>query len=155
MRGLYPELGQEAFPLEFWKIEDDDLFMEVLGYLPLHMGVTDAGVVPGLDEMPEGYRLALPIFWIEDDYFINGWTALTNAGEWLLPSAICAYERIGMKSEANALRAALVSCQISPNDDEAVEAAYKSVDNPYSDDELKHRALRSYFCSNRRLFAPT
>src|SRR5690349_7349683 len=90
MGRMYPDRRAEL-PAEFWKIADDDLFLEALGYLPLHMGVTDTGDVPRLDEMPEGYRLAFPIFWLEDDLQVNGWTALTNAGEWLLPRACAAY----------------------------------------------------------------
>ena len=142
----------DPLPLEFWRIEDDELFYEILCYLPLHMGVTDKGEVPGLNEMPEAFRLAFPIFWIEDDYQFNGWSALTNAGEWLLPSAIAAYERIGLPSEARALEAALRSCCEDADDWEAAEAAYKSVQSPYSDDERRSEALLQFFRANSRLF---
>jgi hypothetical protein len=153
MHRLYPEFNNTSpLPAEFWRIEDDDLFMEALGYLPLHMGITDDGIVPGLEHMPEGFRLAFPIFWIEDDYHFNGWTALTNAGEWLLPSAICAYQRVGMFSEASALAAALESCKVAPHDHEAAESAYKSVDNEFSDDIRKHHALLVFFRANSHLF---
>jgi hypothetical protein len=153
MYRLYPEHRRSStFPLEFWKIEDDALFMEALGYLPLHMGVTDEGIVPGLEQMPEGFQLAFPIFWIEDDYHVNGWTALTNAGEWLLPRAISAYQRIGMTSEARALAAALESCKRAPCDDDAAEAAYISVDNEFSDDTCKHHALLAFFRAHSQLF---
>jgi hypothetical protein len=153
MHRLYPEhLTASPLPVEFWKIEDDDLFMEALGYLPLHMGITDEGIVPGLEHMPEGFRLAFPIFWIEDDYHFNGWTALTNAGEWLLPSAIRAYQLLGMTSEARALEAALESCKIAPHGAEAAGLAYTSVENEYSDDIRKHNALLAFFRANSHLF---
>jgi len=156
MMRLYPEgISGRPFPLEFWRIDDDDLFMEALGYLPLHMDVTDDGVVPGLETMPEGFRIAFPIFWIEDDYHFNGWTALTNAGEWLLPGAIAAYERVGMYPEARALEAALSSCRLAPNDPEAAENAYKSVENPYASDERKFAALLAFFRANDRIFEVT
>lgn len=152
MQRMYPDRA-EAFPREFWKIEDDDLYLEALGYLPLHMGVTDAGEVPGLDAMPEGYRLAFPIFWLEDDYQVNGWTALINAGEWLLPSACAAYRRIGLVSEASALEAALASCRANPEDTDAAEAAYLSVENATRDDDRRAEALGAFFLANRHLFA--
>ena len=152
MHGFYPErMESDPFPLEFWRIEDDELFYEVLGYLPLKMPMSEDGSVD-LESLPEGYRLAYPIFSIEDDYFINGWTALTNAGERLLPSAIAAYDRIGMVSEARALQAALESCRRAPNDDDAAEAAYKSVPNAYADDERKFEALVSFFRTHANLF---
>lgn len=78
--------------------------------------------------------IAFPIFWIEDDYFVNGWTALSTAGERLLPAAIAAYREIGMVSEADALEAALLVIQRDENDyhDEATERAYKSVPNVHT-----------------------
>ena len=153
MHKFYPErLESDPLPLDFWRIKEDDLFFEALGYLPLHMGITNDGEIPNLDRMPEGFRLAFPIFWLEDDYHFNGWTALTDAGEWLLPSAIWAYERIGMPSEARALEAALQSCRQNPDDEGAAEAAYKSVANTYSDDDRKNDALTKFFRSNSHLF---
>ena len=150
MHRFYPEREKNApFPLEFWRIEDEDLFFEALSYLPLQMPVTN---VIDLSPFPEGFRLAFPIFWLEDDYQFNGWTALTNAGEWLLPTAIAAYERIGMHSEAQALRAALDSCRADPDDSEAAENAYKSVPNDFSDEEVKNESLISFFRKNAHLF---
>ena len=62
------------FDLRFWEIEDDELFFEALGYLPLQMPDEVISDIDLLNEMPRGYRLAFPIFWIEDDYFVNGMT---------------------------------------------------------------------------------
>ena len=150
MGNFYPEMAKAgAFPLDFWKIEDDDLFWEAIGYLPLFMYDVWS---THYDELPEGFRLAYPIFSIEDDYFVNGWTALTNAGTWLLPHAVRAYNRIGMASEAAALQAALNSVERNPDDDEAAEAAYKSVPNVYADDERKMEALLSFFRRRSDLF---
>jgi len=145
-------LKNDPLPLEFWRIADDELFLEALGYLPLQMGITDVGELSDLERMPEGFRLAFPIFWIEDDYHVNGWSALTNAGEWILPGAIKAYDRIGMSSEARALEATLRSCCMNPDNDEAAEAAYKSVPNIYADDERKFDALLKFFRANSHLF---
>jgi hypothetical protein len=153
MHGFYPDREKnDPLPLEFWRIGDDDLFLETLSYLPLQMPVTDEGI--DLAPFPEGFRLAFPIFWLEDDYQFNGWTALTNAGEWLLPGAVAAYERIGMLPEAKALAAALAACRNDPDDTEAAEAAYKSVPNPFADDEAKHEALLAFFRGHSHLFEP-
>lgn len=151
MKHLYPN---REFGPRFWRIEDDDLFFESLGYLPLHMPEEVIENLEVLNEMPCGYRLAFPIFWIEDDYFVNGWTALSNAGEWLLPAAITAYREIGMTPEADALEAALLVIQRDENDyyDEATENAYKSIPNEFSDDEVKNRALLRFFRSDPSLF---
>ena len=145
MKRMYP--GRD-FPVEFWKISDDDLFFEALGYLPLQMTEESER----LDALAEGYRLAYPIFWIEDDYWVNGWTALTNAGVDLLPWAISAYQRIGMDSEAQALQAALESIRRAPQDEHAAEAAYKAIPNRFDDDEIKNAKLLEFFRQNSHMF---
>jgi hypothetical protein len=153
MYGFYPEREKsDPFPLEFWKIEDDDIFFEALSYLPLMMNEVDD---EGLDHLPEGFRLAYPVFWLEDDYQFNGWTALTNAGEELLLLAISAYERIGLPTEAAALRAALEVVRVNGADDEAAGEAYKSVENPFADEDRRWEALRKFFRENAALFEAT
>lgn len=151
MQDFYPN---REFGTRFWELEENDLFFEALGYLPLQMPDEVLEDIDILSRMPRGYRLAFPIFWIEDDYFVNGWTALSNAGEWLLPAAIDAYREIGMLSEAEALSAALSVIQRGEDDyyDEATEAAYRSVPNQFADDEAKDRALLEFFRSDPSLF---
>ncbi len=150
MHRFYPEREQtDPLPLEFWKIEDEEIFFEALSYLPLMMEEVDRD---GLDHLPEGFRLAYPVFWLEDDYQFNGWTALTNAGEALLLLAIAAYDRIGIPTEADALRAALQAVRADPDDDEAAGEAYKSVENPFADDDARWGALTRFFRSNSMLF---
>lgn len=146
MAGFYSDV---QFPLEFWRIEDDELFLEALSYLPLKMGEE---AERDWDKLPEGFKIAYPIFSLEDDYQFNGWTALSNAGEWLLPLAIAAYHRIGMESESKALAAALAALQCGISDDDELEAAYKSVPNEYRDDEAKYRVLLKFFRDNSHLF---
>jgi len=151
MKGFYPS---REFGTRFWELEEDDLFFEALGYLPLQMPKEVIADIDILSKMPRGYRLAFPIFWIEDDYFANGWTALSNAGEWLLPAAIDAYREIGMLSEAEALDAALSVIRKGEDDydDVATEAAYKSIPNKFADDEAKDSALLKFFRSDESLF---
>ncbi len=153
VHNFYPErAGSDPIPLAFWEIDDDDLFMEALSYMPLH--VFEIAETHFAD-MPIGFQIAYPIFSLEDDYMFNGWTALTNAGVERLPHAIAAYERVGMKSEAMALQAALHSCQKSPDDSDAAADAYKSIANVFADDEKKQDALLSFFRSNPQLWLVT
>ena len=145
MLGFYPD---QTIPLAFWLIEDDELLFETLGYFPLITGET---VAAHWDEVPEGFRLAYPVFALEDDYQINGWDALSNADEELLTRAMQAYDRIGMPTEAQALRAVLAARR-DGSDDAALEAVYKSVPNPFIDEDRKNHALLAFFCSHRHLF---
>jgi hypothetical protein len=57
-----------------------------------------------------------------------------------------------MLPEARALEAALQACRNDPDDDEAAEAAYKSVPNPFNDDHAKYEALLSFFRKYAHLF---
>lgn len=150
MHGFYPDRAHsDPIPLDFWSVEDDDLFLEILGYMPLHISEEAQA---GFAEWPVAFQLAFPIFWLEDDYEFNGWTALTNAGEDLLQRAVDAYARIGMQTEAQALAKALASIRQAPTDEEAAERAYKSVPNPYADDEAKFEELLRFFRGNPQLW---
>ena len=153
MHRFYPDrAGNDPIPIDFWSVDDDELFLEILSYMPLHISEEAQG---RFAEWPVAFQLAYPIFWLEDDYEVNGWTALTNAGEGLLQRAMDAYERIGMHSEAQALAKALVSVRKAPADEEAAKRAYKSVPNPYADDEAKFEELLRFFRSNPQLWQET
>jgi len=153
MHRFYPErVDTDPIPLDFWSVEDDELFLEILSYMPLHISEEAQA---RFAEWPVAFQLAYPIFWLEDDYEVNGRTALTNAGEHLLQRAVDAYERIGMRSEAQALAKALASVRKAPADEEAAERAYKSVPNPYADDEAKFAELLLFFRENPRLWQET
>jgi hypothetical protein len=151
MRNFYPDhFANDGTPLAFWEIEDADLFVETLGYLPLFMG----DIADDLAALPLGYRLAYPVFWLEDDYQFNGWTALGNAGDELLAQATAAYRHMGMETEARALDAARAAVLADPDDEDAHEAAYKSVVNPLRDDDARVEALQAWFCAHRGVFLP-
>ena len=151
MHGFYPDaFANDGTPLAFWEIEDPELYLEALGYLPLFMGELEED----LDALPLGYRLAHPVFWLEDDYQFNGWTALGNAGEELLAQAAGAYRHMGLETEARALEAARTAVLADPDDEEAHEAAYKSVRNPLRDDDARIEALQAWFGAHRDLFLP-
>ena len=153
MYRFYPDrIHSDPIPIDFWSIADDDLFLEILSYMPLHLS---AEAQARLSELPVAFQLAFPIFWLEDDYQVNGWTALTNAGENLLQLAISAYNRVGMHSEAQALGMALESMRQSPDDDDAAERGYKSVSNPYLDEDTKLDELLRFFRNNSQLWLTT
>ena len=57
-----------------------------------------------------------------------------------------------MQSEAQALAKALVSVRKAPADEAAAERAYKSVPNPYADDEAKFEELLRFFRGNPGLW---
>jgi len=153
MHRFYPERADsDPIPMDFWSVDDDELFLEILSYMPLHISEEAQARFP---EWPIAFQLAYPIFWLEDDYEVNGWTALTNAGEHLLQRAVDAYERIGMQSEAQALAKALASVRKAPADEGAAERAYKSVLNPYADDEVKFNKLLRFFRENPGLWQET
>lgn len=145
MLGFYPD---RTIPLAFWLIEDDELLIETFSYLPLMIGEAAAA---RWDDLPEGFRLAYPVFALEDDYEVNGWGALSNACEELLARAAYAYDRIGMPSEAQALRVVLASARAG-GEDAALEAAYKSVANRFIDEDQKYKALLDFFRNHRHLF---
>jgi len=142
----FPDL---EIPKEFWTIENDELFYQVLGFMPLHV----PRELLHKANVPIGFKLAWPIFWLEDDYHFNGWTAISNAGEEILRSAIHAYRSIGMESEAGALEAALRAYTNDPENEQGWAEAYSAVPNPYEEADNKNQALRTYFSRNRHLFA--
>ncbi|MFZ6873357.1 DMP19 family protein [Undibacterium sp. Di27W] len=150
VRKIYSrEPGVHDFRLDFWAIEDDDLFFGFLTNLSANFyELADAH----FNAIPIGFKLAYAIFRLEDDYDVNGWTALTNAGEDELPVVIAAYQYLGFDSEAAALSAALQSCRLAPDDDDAAERAYKSVDDIYRDDDIRRTALLKYFKAHANLW---
>ena len=152
MHGFYPnQVVLDDSPLLFWELDDDDLYFETLGYLPLFMDE----VADSLDELPMGFCLAHPVFWLEDDYAFNGWTALGNAGEDTLAQAADAYRFMGMPLEAQALDAARAAVIAHPDDEEAHASAYQSIrDVDDAEDDERQEALYQYFCAHRHLFLP-
>jgi len=137
-----------AIPKEFWKITNDELFYQVLGFMPLFVPQE----LLDRPDVPPGFRLAWPIFSLEDDYHFNGWTAISNAGETILRNAVESFRSIGMQEEATALEAALRVYLTDPENEEGWAAAYRSVPNPYEEGDNKNEALRAYFSRNRHLF---
>jgi len=153
MYNFYPERKtQNPFPLEFWKL-DDDLFYDFMNYLPVVFSMELGGLNnQTLFHLPEALHILWPIFSLEDSYDCEGWAALTNAGIDELTLVVSAYERVGLPAEAAALNAALASCQLTPDDTDAAEAAYKSVHREFEEDEARRMAVISYMRKNEHLW---
>jgi hypothetical protein len=146
MHNFYPDQSISQFPVEFWRNTNNDIYWETLLYFPLFVD----GCIN--ERVPKGFRLAYPIFSLEDGYMGDGWTALTNAGEHELPAAIWAYREIGLPAEAAALSAALQAIRKSPDDEEAARNAYMAANDPAASDETREKFLFDYFVANRSSF---
>jgi len=141
-------LSGRSLPVNFWEVTDDDLYMEVLGFLHLFVMpelVATAGT-------PRGFVIAYPIMMLEDGYLTDGYTTISNAGPEVLEWAADCYRTIGLSEEAVALSAARVALIENPDDEDAWESAYESIPNPYLDEGVRHDAISAYFCANRHLF---
>jgi hypothetical protein len=149
LHGFHSERAQ-PLPIEFWDIADDALFMEALTHLPLFLAdLFDQDA----DALPEGFRLAFPIFWIDEDSEFNGGRAYANAGERLLPRAVEAYRRIGLHDEARGLHAALQAYRHAPRKTFAIEAAYLAVPKQFADAPAKRVALKAFFRGHPELWS--
>ncbi len=149
LQGCHPEQAR-PLPLAFWQLEEDALFDDALGLLPLFMHDL------GEDErstLPEAFRLAFPLFWIEAVCRYDSWHALSRAGERMLPQAIAAYARLGMADEARGFEAALRALRAGPPDEQAVEAAYRAVPRRHADEQARQQAVSRFFRTNPGLWA--
>lgn len=141
-------LSGESLPVEFWQIDDDDLYIEVLGFMPLF-------VMPEViaeEGIPGGFLTAYPVFMLEDGYITEGYTAFANAGPEVIAWAIDCYRTIGLPEEAEALEAARAAMLAEPNNEDAWIEAYESTPNPYHDDDLRYETIAKWFCENRAIF---
>jgi len=134
---------------DFWKIQSESLFYEVLCFMPLHIHEE----LIEEDTTPIGYKLAYPILHLEDDYNFNGWGAIENASQEMLDRAIKAYAYIGMAEESRALERVVSIYNEQGYDEESMIQAYRSEPNPYIDDDVKAGKMGSWFFNHRSLFA--
>ena len=117
------ELPAEEIPLEFWTIADDDVFFDALQYLPSCMFVYGGSSGNGhsdqdIARLPEGLRLAVTIFELEEGFDTEGWTAISNLGEHKLRLIVAAYRRMGLASRAAALERVLTAYLLCPEEDD-------------------------------------
>lgn len=118
----------ESIPLEFWKIADDEIFFDALQYLPCCMSCHGGSSGHGhteeeIAQLPQGWKIALAIFELEDEFTTEGWTAIPNIGAEGLTRAIEAYEIVGLFLRVNALQRVLVQYRQEPENEEAFRIA--------------------------------
>jgi hypothetical protein len=118
------DMPDEGIPIAFWTIRDDALFFDALQYLPCCIfrkgGPNgDGHSSADLALLPKGFQLATSIFQLEDEFAVNGWTAIPNLGQDQLSQVIEAYAAVGLPRRAEALRRVLKACLASPVDEEA------------------------------------
>jgi hypothetical protein len=147
------ELPDEDIPIEFWKIGNDEIFFDALQYLPSCMyvcgGSSGKGHSPDdIARLPEGFRIALAIFELEEGFDNEGWTAISNLGEDALRTIISAYQRVGLVQRAAALERVLAAYLVSPDDEDAFKRAAAGQLPDLRDDDLATRTVMTFLRSN-------
>ncbi|MEZ5470979.1 MAG: hypothetical protein R3E90_04305 [Marinicella sp.] len=100
-----------------------------------------------LTSLPKGYGLVAYIFYWETNCQFSGWYALENLSD-CLDVIINSYNDIGLKEEAMGIqKAAEVWDETLQNYDE-VTVAYKSVSNPYADENNRWDYINAYLKKN-------
>ena len=126
---FWPEqAAANQIPLAFWQIEDESLLFDALQYLPANVltrgGSTGQGhSADEIERLPEGFRLLVTIFELEDAFAGEGWSGLSNVGESGLAEVIAAYEQLGLDRRATALQRVLAAFRKDPDDEKALKKA--------------------------------
>lgn len=129
LRKFWPEHAmRNEIPIAFWLIDDDSLLFDALQYLPcnvfVHGGQTGQGHTEGeVENLPEGFRVLVAIFHLEDEFANEGWTALGNLGDDGVARVIAAYETVGLQDRARALERVHAAFRQDPDDERALKHA--------------------------------
>jgi len=149
------DLPVEGIPIAFWTIRDDALLFDALQYLPCCLngrgGPGAEGQSPvNLAALPKGFQLAASIFHLEDEFAVNGWTAIPNLGEEQLSLVIEAYRTVGLPRRAGALRRVLDAYLASPKDEsgDSYAAAARGELTDLIDDEDASAVILAYMRSD-------
>lgn len=129
LRKFWPEHAmRNEIPLAFWLMSDDDLLFDALQYLPcnifIHGGQSGQGhTEEEIENLPEGFRIVVTIFRLEDEFANEGWAGFENIGGEGVVRVIEAYEQVGLHDRAKALRRAYAAFQKDPEDERALKKA--------------------------------
>lgn len=150
LRQFWPD---HDIPLEFWRIEDDAVFYDALQYLPCCMLTRGGSSGEGhsaddIGQLPPGFRLAVPIFELEDGFDNEGWGAIANLGEEGLRRVIAAYRAAGLAGRADALERVLAVYLNGVEDDEAFKRAAKGQLPDLRDDDASSDAVLALLRKN-------
>jgi hypothetical protein len=117
----------------FWFSESEEVREEGMYQLAIELDVVDREVF--LQSLPDGYAAVHWIFTWEQSRAGEGFcTGIDNSGVEAVENAAVWYANLGMPEEAAALRAMLLQYVDTPEDYDAVDAAYQAVENPYVED---------------------
>ena len=159
LRKFWPEHAmRNQIPLAFWQIADDALLFDALPYLPSNVytqgGVSGEGLTEQeIESLPEGFRLLINIFHLEDELSNEGWDGLSNLGEDGMARVITAYENVGLPKRAKVLSRVLAAYQTNPEDEHALEqAAAGELPDLVEDDEAFQVLARFIRTSPERRF---
>ena len=135
---------RNEIPLAFWKIKDDSLLFDALQYLPSNLFTCGGRSGQGhteeeIENLPEGFRILVTIFYLEDEFANEGWVRLGNLGGEGVVKVIEAYEALGLHERANALRRVNAAFQKDPDDELAFKkAAGRALPDLVDDDNAIH-----------------
>jgi hypothetical protein len=150
LRKFWPEYAmRNQILLAFWHIADDALLFDALQYLPSNVyargGVSGEGFTEQeVEGLPEGFRVLISIFHLEDEFSNEGWDGLSNLGEDGVARVITAYENVGLARRAKALSRVLVAYQKNPEDERALEQAAAGELPDLVDDDEAFQALARF-----------
>ena len=141
--------GKKGPEIEFWNylsgdcLDDIDMFIQFSNEL----------MISNINEesLSEIYILVMYIFHWEISCQFSAWYAIPN-NEDDMDKIISCYRAIGLESEADALTKT-VEAWFSTNENlDKVSEAYKSVQNKYSNENVRFSYLCDYFSKNSRFF---
>lgn len=135
--------GARSCAPEFWRQLDGDSLIDAFFDLSGELMMSDIEE----DSIPAGYILLAYIFYWETNCQFSGWYAIENKQDEMEKILSC-YEKVGLHSEANALKAAVKTWFSTDQDHDAVGAAYRTVENCYSEEEVRFSYLANYFKDN-------
>lgn len=150
LRKFWPEhAARNEIPLAFWLIADDSLLFDALQYFPsnvyVHGGPSGQGhTEEEVENLPEGFRVLVTIFHLEDEFANEGWSGLWNLGDDGVARVIAAYETIGLKDRARALQRAYAVFQNDPDDERALKKAAGGALPDIVDDDTAFQAIARF-----------
>ena len=128
---------------EFWNYLDGMDLTEKFFELSSQMMINAIN----FDKLPKGYRLATYIYYWETNCQFSGWYALENLSS-ELNEITRSYEDVGLTEEANSICKAAEVWNAETQNYDAVNVAYQSTSNPYSEENLRWEYLNQFFKKN-------
>lgn len=128
---------------EFWRDLDGDSLIDAFFDLSGELMMSDIEE----ESIPAGYILLAYIFYWETNCQFSGWFAIANKKDEIEKILSC-YRQVGLNGEAEALKAAVQTWFSTQQDHDAVGAAYRKVENPYSEEEKRFAYLAKHFKNN-------